>query len=168
MSPLPRDVLRQENNTGIACVTRCVRVGWCHVRDSRRWRQDCPVPAIPGAGARASPKPWQSDDSSRSHCVCRSTRNGVGTHESSLTLTFDLSEIVHLSGTPARDKARAFPAITYSILALCSPASKALRFASPAHPRGLRALTRVCAQRNDCSLRDGRRAVRTRHFSRPL
>jgi len=47
-------------------------------------------------------------------------------------------------------------AITSSMLALCSAACKALRFASTAHPRGLRALTPTSAQPDEGRLRDGR------------
>jgi len=42
------------------------------------------------------------------------------------------------------------------MLALCSAACKALRFASTAHPRGLRALTPTSAQPDEGRLRDGR------------
>jgi hypothetical protein len=45
------------------------------------------------------------------------------------------------------------------MLHLCSAPCKALRFAPPAHTRGLRALTVPCAQMIRGQLRDGRRML---------
>lgn len=79
----------------IACVSGCLRVRWCHVCDGHRWRQGCPVQAVPGTGPCAPPEPREKHDRGRGDRVCRkqAARTGAATRqalpcESSLTPAF--------------------------------------------------------------------------------